>query len=257
MFNNNQSWFGSLPSVTKNLLIINVLFWLAAITLPQFTGIRLENYLGLHYWQSDRFNPAQLITYMFMHSTRSITHLFFNMFAVFIFGSVLERTWGSKRFLTYYMITGIGAGIIQQIVWTIDVYPLINTMSQAINSNSIEPLLAYQTKLSKHFSFNNLEKIPISHITQMKSILQNSLNVVGASGSVFGLLLAFGMLFPHQPLYLMFIPVPIKAKYFVIGYAVLTLLMGVANFSFDNIAHFAHLGGMIFGYFLIQHWRKY
>jgi membrane associated rhomboid family serine protease len=246
MYNNNQSWFGSLPPVTKNLIIINALFWLASVSLPQFTNIRLEEYLGLHFWMADKFNPAQLITYMFMHSTSSFAHLFFNMFGVFIFGRVLEYTWGSKRFLIYYMITGIGAGIIQQVAWTIDLMPFIREVN-AFAAAGIEDGL----KLPAGQIINS-----VPELLQFKNDMLNRFITVGASGSVFGLLLAFGMLFPNQPLYLMFIPVPIKAKYFVVGYAVITLFMGVANFSFDNIAHFAHLGGMIFGYFLIKHWRK-
>lgn len=245
MYNNHNSLFGSLPPITKNLIIINALFWLAAISLPRLVSIHLENYLGLHYWQADGFNPVQFVTYMFMHSTHSFGHLFFNMFGVFMFGRILEYTWGSKRFLTYYMVTGIGAAIIQQITWTIDIYPFIKEINTLVVSGveggvNVGDRIIHST----------------AELLQWKETILNRFITVGASGSVFGLLLAFGMLFPNQPLYLMFIPVPIKAKYFVIGYAVIELVLGVGNFSFDNIAHFAHLGGMIFGYFLIIYWRK-
>lgn len=194
--------------VVKNLLIINalmlILTWVLAS--PQF-GIDLTLYLGLHFWKSPYFYPHQLITYMFMHG--GFTHILFNMFAVYMFGRVLENVWGSKRFLFYYMITGIGAGVVQLIVnW---------------------------------WQFQSTGQLPIT---------------VGASGAVFGILLAFGMLFPNTELMLLFPPIPIKAKYFVIGYAVIELYLGVQNFSFDNIAHFAHLGGMLFGFILLKIWQK-
>jgi membrane associated rhomboid family serine protease len=227
------SRFNSIPPVTKNILILNVILWLAAMTLPRFTGINLAEWLGLHYWQAESFNPAQFISYMFMHFTGSITHIFFNMFALYMFGSVLEYRWGSKRFLSYYLITGIGAGIVQQIVWTIDIMPMLKEINAMNYSGIMRDGIIY--------SVQEYLNMPITR---------------GASGAVFGLLLAFGMLYPDQPLYLMFIPIPIKAKYFVIGYAVIELLLGMGNFSFDNIAHFAHLGGMIFGYFLIIYWKK-
>ncbi len=234
-----SSFLENIPPVVKNLLIINVLFYLASITLPKMLGIDISYWLGLHYWQASDFYPFQLISYMFMHG--SFTHLFFNMFGLYMFGAVLEYTWNSKRFLIYYMVTGIGAGIIQEITWTIDFYPLyreianfpVSELRQGVNIGG-----------------------PIIYSTNDLFVLFNRFLTVGASGSIFGLLLAFGMMFPNQPLYLMFIPIPIKAKYFVIGYAVIELFLGVGNFQFDNIAHFAHLGGMLFGYFLIRKWKR-
>ncbi|MGL5228702.1 MAG: rhomboid family intramembrane serine protease [Bacteroidales bacterium] len=220
-----------LPPVTRNLIIINFLVWLASITLPSILikqfGIHFDpyNWFGLHYFQAKDFNVTQLFTYMFMHDPNGIGHVFFNMFSVFMFGRALEQFWGGKKFLFYYVTTGIGAAIIQQIVW--------------------------------YFIISNY----VSHMPMIPDMatFTNELLTVGASGAVFGILLAFGMLFPNIPLYIMFIPIPIKAKYFVIFYGVLELFMGVGNLTGikgDNIAHFAHLGGMLFGYLLILYWKK-
>ncbi|MDR1880989.1 MAG: rhomboid family intramembrane serine protease, partial [Tannerellaceae bacterium] len=175
------------------------------------------------------FNPVQLITYMFMHDTHSFTHVFFNMFAVYMFGRVLENIWGSKRFFLYYMVTGIGAGLIQELVWFIELRDVLASGYDTINLNGVELL--------------------------SKSEFLNRFITIGASGAVFGVLLAFGMIFPHVPLYLMFIPIPIKARYFVIGYGLVELFMGVAQFGGDSVAHFAHLGGMLFGYIMIRYWK--
>jgi len=239
-----SSFLDSIPPVVKNLLIINILFWLASVTLPKMIGFNVNYWLGLHYWQASDFYPFQLISYMFLHSTYSPAHLFFNMFGLFMFGRILEYMWGSKRFLIYYMITGIGAGIVQQITWTIDFYPIYKDVANLAVSELQRGVLV------------NVGGNFIIYSTNDLFLLFNRFITVGASGSIFGLLLAFGMLFPNQPLYIMFIPIPIKAKYVVIGYAILSLFMGVGNFQFDNIAHFAHLGGMIFGYFLIRKWKK-
>ena len=200
MFNSsNNSFFGSIPIVTRNILIINLLVW-GACNLFRYP---LDYVLGLHDLNYGGFYLYQLITYQFTHT--EFFHLFFNMFALFVFGRVLENYWGPSRFFTYYMVTGIGAGLIQ----------LAICYFQDINSLTI-----------------------------------------GASGAVFGILLAFGMIFPNVPLMIIPFPFPIKAKYLVIGYGLLELGLGVANRSGDNVAHFAHLGGMLFGIILILYWRK-
>ncbi|MGL5893954.1 MAG: rhomboid family intramembrane serine protease [Bacteroidales bacterium] len=218
MYNNRGGGFwDSFPAVTKNIIIINLLVWLGSVTLPsilaQKFGIRFDptDMLGLHYVGSEKFNLAQFFTYMFMHDTSSIGHVFFNMFSVFMFGRTLELVMGRKIFLLYYLLTGVGAAIVQQIVW--------------------------------------------AYMGVGGSMYVDYFVTVGASGSVFGILLAFGMLFPQTPLYLMFIPVPIKAKYFVIFYGLFELFMGVRGTG-DGIAHWAHLGGMIFGYLFIMQWKK-
>ncbi|MDR2968440.1 MAG: rhomboid family intramembrane serine protease [Tannerellaceae bacterium] len=221
----NSGFLNSIPQVTKNLIIINVLVWVASLVLPK-VNIDLVQLLGLHFPGAEDFRTWQLLSYMFMHDTHSISHVFFNMFAVYMFGRVLESVWGPKRFLIFYLVTGIGAGLIQELVWLYDIHAFASahgaTVMEVINN---DPSL-------------------------------NLMITVGASGAVFGILLAFGMLFPNAPLYLMFVPVPIKAKWFVAGYGLVELFMGVSNFSGDSVAHFAHLGGMLFGFFMIRYWKK-
>ena len=218
-----------IPVVTKNLIIINVLMWVASLVLPR-VGIDLTNWLGLHFPGAKDFYAFQFITYMFMHDTHSFAHVFFNMFAVYMFGRVLEQVWGPKRFLIFYMVTGIGAGLVQELTWMYDLRDVMAAPQELINIGGGQIL--------------------------EKADFYNLFVTVGASGAVFGILLAFGMLFPNVPLYLMFVPIPIKAKYFVIFYGLAELTLGVANFSGDSVAHFAHLGGMLFGFFMIQYWRK-
>ena len=199
----------NLPTVTKNLLIINVLCFFGMLVAKRY-GIDVENLLGLHFFLASDFNLSQLISYMFMYA--NFQHIFFNMFAVWMFGRVLEQVWGPKRFLTYYLICGIGAGLIQELV----------------------QYLEYAFTLSNYDSVN----LGIAGgIIPMEEYL-NMMTTVGASGAVYGILLAF----------------PIKAKYFVIGYAVLELFLGLGGG--DGVAHFAHLGGMLFGLILIIYWRK-
>ena len=225
--------FNELPVVVKNLLIINGLFFLATISLNNF-GVDLVKIFGLHQFQSPDFRPHQLITHLFMHG--NFTHLFFNMFALWMFGKILENIWGEKRFLIYYMITGIGAAFIHLMISQYQIISISNQIPELVN-------IAIEGRYSP--------SIPLS-----KKLTQLIITpTVGASGAVFGLLLAFGMLFPNALLYLYF-AIPIKAKYFVIGYGILELYAGISNNPADNVAHFAHLGGMIFGYFLIKYWKK-
>ncbi|MGB0886543.1 MAG: rhomboid family intramembrane serine protease [Vicingaceae bacterium] len=234
----------NIPPVVKNLLIINGLFYLATIMLKG-QGIDLADYLGLHYWKSEGFKPHQLVTYIFMHSSRDFTHVLFNMFAVYMFGRVLEGVWGSKRFLIYYMVTGIGAGLIQMLVAYFRLMPIMSEIPQ----EGIDLIMTegYGALLEgKNF---------VDPVMANANALINSVTV-GASGAVFGILLAFGMLFPNTELMLLFPPIPIKAKWFVLGYGAIELYSGFANNPNDNVAHFAHLGGMLFGFILIQMWKK-
>ena len=225
--------FSELPEVVKNLLILNGLFFLATVSLSNL-GIDLVKILGLHQFQSTDFRPHQLITHLFMHG--NFTHLFFNMFALWMFGKILENVWGSKRFLIYYMITGIGAASIHLLISQYQIISISNQIPEMVN-------LAIEGRYNP--------SIPIS-----KKLTQLIITpTVGASGAVFGLLLAFGMLFPNALLYLYF-AIPIKAKYFVIGYGLIELYYGISNNPADNVAHFAHLGGMIFGFFLIKYWKN-
>ena len=214
----------NLPAVTKNLLIINVLCFFGNIVARRY-GIDLNDMLGLHFFLASDFKLYQLVTYMFMHA--DFQHIFFNMFAVWMFGRTLEQVLGPKRFLTYYMVCGIGAGLMQELVQYIH----------------------YATVLSQYDGVNTgISVIPMHEYLNM-------MTTVGASGAVYGILLAFGMLFPNSQMYVFPIPFSIKAKFFVIGYALIELVSGLGA-SGDGIAHFAHLGGMIFGFFLILYWKK-
>jgi|TARA_B110001450_G_scaffold240344_1_gene249029 membrane associated rhomboid family serine protease len=225
--------FSELPEVVKNLLIINGLFFLATISLDNF-GLDLVKIFGLHQFQSPDFRPHQIISHLFMHG--DFTHLFFNMFALWMFGKVLENVWGAKRFLTFYIVTGIGAAFVHLLISQYQIISISNQIPEMVN-------LAIEGRYNP--------SIPIS-----KKLTQLIITpTVGASGAVFGLLLAFGMLFPNTLLYIYF-AIPIKAKYFVLAYGILELYSGISNNPADNVAHFAHLGGMIFGYFLIKYWRK-
>ncbi len=230
MFQGNNSFFSQIPVVTKNLIIINALVWFSSITLLKISHIDLYDYLGLHFVVGGNFYPFQLITYMFMHDSGSFSHLFFNMFSLWMFGRTLEYLWGPKRFLIFYFVTAIGAGLVQECAWLFEYRQLVFTDKEFVN-------------------------IIGEGVTPIASFL-GQLNTVGASGAVFGLLMAFGMLFPNAELFIMFIPIPVKAKYFVFVYGLIELVGGVSQFSFDNVAHFAHLGGMLFGYFLIIYWKK-
>ena len=214
-----------MPPVTQNLIIINALCWLASLVLSRF-NVDLIDLAGLHFPGTHSFHWFQPITYMFLHDTHSFAHIFFNMFAVFMFGRSIEATWGPRRYLIFYLVSGIGAALVQEAVWYFQI--------QAVAAN---------------YGFSVMQMVAMNPSA-------NQLVTIGASGAVFGVLLAFGMLFPDVPLYVMFVPIPIKAKYFVIFYGLVELFMGVANFRGDNVAHFAHLGGMLFGLLMILYWRK-
>lgn len=218
MINLNQ-----IPPVTKNLLILNIVVFVLQNTIPWF-----NEELTLRYFQNPEFQPYQLITHMFMHG--DIRHLFFNMFGIYMFGSAIEMRLGDKRFLTYYLLTGFGAVILHSAVEYFEIYQITHT----------EGLLS---------------QVEISELQQRYGSIFYG-GVLGASGALFGLLAAFALLFPNQPIFLMFIPVPIKAKYFVGMYAAYELFRGVQNTQGDNIAHFAHLGGALFGWLIIREWRK-
>jgi len=274
--------FTMLPPIVKNLLIINGIMFLATIVLQANFQINLNGILGLHWVQSQDFEWYQVFTYMFMHG--SFSHIFFNMFAVWMFGSAVENAWGSKRFLTYYLITGIGAAVLHYfIMYALEIAPtlqLIDSFLQNPGQQTLRALLnqhQFQMSSSMHpeitglfqesesalnavlqgnTSTRNLEQA-YTFITDYRRHYLNLPVVVGASGSLFGLLLAFGMMFPNTRLFLIFLPIPIKAKYFVIGYGALELFSGLRNNPGDNVAHFAHLGGMLFGFLLIMYWRKF
>ena len=235
--------FNILPPVVKNLLIINALLFLATIVLYNSNILDLTSFLGLHYWQSDDFETWQIISHMFMHG--GFFHLFFNMFAVWMFGSQLENLWGSKRFLNYYILTGIGAAFLHFLIIHLQIQQLENNM---INNHINLVLEQGNSLLNEGKNYINPEMAKLNKLYNTP--------VVGASGALFGLLLAFGMLFPNALLMFLFFPFPIKAKYFVLIYGLVELYYGLENNPNDNIAHFAHLGGMIFGFLIIKYWQS-
>ena len=215
----------SIPPVTKNLLIINVLCYLASLAFRSH-GVDFDELFGLHFFLASGFRPWQLFTYMFMHA--NWTHLFFNMFAVWMFGRIIEQTMGRNRFLFYYLTCGLGAGIMQEIVQTAEFW---------------------------YYGYGAYEQANIGGVLIPMAEYLNRWNTVGASGAVYGILLAFGVTYPNERLFIFPIPVPIKAKFFVIGYAVIELLSALSQ-NGDGVAHMAHLGGMLVGLLLLLYWRK-
>ena len=230
-----------IPVVTKNLLAINVVMFLAALVAAQ-KGFDLDNILALHFFKSEEFHPYQLVTYMFMHG--GFSHLFFNMFALFMFGRTLEYVWGPKRFLIFYVLAGIGAGLVQEAVGAMRYFPLV----EGIDADMLALVFsegAAALQEGKNFVLPQLAEL---------NLVLNS-QTVGASGAVYAILLGFGMLFPNERMFIFPLPFPIKAKFFVIGYALIELYLGTVGTP-DGVAHFAHLGGMLFGLVLILLWRK-
>jgi len=227
--------------VVKNLIILNVLFYLATIAGRKF-GVDLSRVLALYYPLAEHFQPYQFITHMFMHG--SLGHLFFNMFALWMFGRVLESVWGGKRFFIYYFVTGLGAAAF---------YTFVHWIEFAILKGKMSPEQVQMVLENGQGILQNMQNYSDPAMGKMNLLL--NVPVLGASGAVFGVLLGFGMLFPNTQLMLLFPPIPIKAKYFVILYGILELVLAFAQQG-SNVAHFAHLGGMIFGYILIKVWNK-
>jgi len=234
--------FMGLPPVVKNIILINAIILFADYTVGRVYGINLSGILGLHFPKSELFMPLQLVTHMFMHG--NFVHLLFNMYALFIFGQVLEQVWGPKRFFIYYMVCGLGAAFVHETVILLQYEKIMSVIS----SNQLEIVLNEGTEL-----FKNRQVFTNEQMRDLQLILNTP--TVGASGAVFGILLAFGMLFPNTQLMLLFPPIPIRAKYFVIGYGAIELYLAFTRPG-SNIAHAAHLGGMLFGYLLIKHWQK-
>lgn len=200
----------NIPTITRYLLVANLIVFLLAGVLLRY-GFDLDYWCGLHYWSASTFHWWQPLTYMFLHA--DFGHIFCNMFAVWMFGPIIEREWGERRFLIYYLVCGLGAALAQELVWSMMPY-----------SPAMLPML----------------------------------NTIGASGAVFGILFAFGWLYPDVPMFILFVPIPIRARVFVIVYALIELFAGlgsVVGLNADHVAHFAHLGGMLFGWLLILWWR--
>ena len=216
----------NIPTMTKNLLIVNFLTFVATWVL-QLRGVDLTQLLGLHFFLASDFHFYQFFTYMFLHG--GFTHIFFNMFALWMFGSVIERVWGPKKFIFYYICCGIGAGVAQELV-------------QYVNY-SIEGIAAYQ-----YVNAGGIQMTTDAYI--------NLWTTIGASGAVYAILLAFGMIFPNERLFIIPFPFPIKAKWLVAGYIVIELISAMSGPG-DGVAHMAHLGGMLFGFLLIRYWQKH
>jgi membrane associated rhomboid family serine protease len=229
------SSFQILPPVIKNLLIINILFFVATYVLQKANIINLNYYLALFHWSSPLFKPWQIITHIFMHG--SLSHLFVNMFALWMFGTTIENYMGSKRFLIYYIICGLGAALCYSLVFTWD------HAKELAWFNSIPK----DTKLELIHQALSAQAVPVNMFPSITPML-------GASGAVMGVLFAFGYLFPNRLIYI-YLLIPIKAKYLVAIYAAIELILGIANSPNDTVAHFAHLGGMLFGFLLFKFWK--
>ena len=266
------SSFDRFPMVVKNILIINGLMYLATMVLQNTFNIDLSNYLGLFFFTSEYFKPHQIISHMFMHG--SLMHIFSNMFALWMFGSILENAWGPKRFLIFYLICGLGGAITHMAFTAYQIHLVqgeINLFFESVTIDNFKMLLEGHRSLLYDSDYINQANTLLNTwsqnpsdstmILQAKILAQKltsmeaNIPVVGASGAVFGVLLAFGMLFPNTYLYLMFPPIPIKAKYFVIFYGAFELYAGVSGTQ-EGVAHFAHLGGMLFGFIMIKYWNK-
>jgi len=238
--------FQILPTIVKNLIIINVLVFLAQQALPQ-AGVNLEDIFALHTFQSPFFKPWQFVTHMFMHGNWG--HIFFNMFALWMFGSILENVWGPKRFLTFYLVSGLGAALLHMIVL------YFNTQGMITDYHSVNTASGAMSFLNKYPPERQFRTEDIA--TVLNTTFQDHLNesTLGASGAVFGCLAAFGYFFPNTYIYLYFF-LPVKAKWFVLGYAALELYSAIQNSAGDNVAHFAHLGGALAGFLMVYFWNK-
>ncbi len=261
--------FANMPPVVKNILIICILMFFGSWVLQENLDMPVTKWLALFYIESDFFQPYQFVTHIFMHA--DFTHLLFNMFAFWMFGRVLEQVWGSKRFFIYFIVTGLGAAILHTFVQWIELAPMKAAVADYILNPNLE---AFDLLVSEYFPgyYDQVYSKNLASWTEepnnsfyanqsvifVKDLMEFRLTIptVGASGTVFGVLIAFGMLFPNTELMLLFPPIPIKAKYFVMAYGAFEIYMIIANNPNDNIAHFAHLGGALFGFFLVKYWQK-
>ncbi len=250
------SFFRNIPPVTKNLLIINVLIWLALYLLGSGFTQNMEHYGALHFFTSPDFIASQLITYMFIQV--DFWHLFFNMFALFMFGSIIEQVLGSKRYLFFFIACGLGAALIQEGVFAL----IINHKASIYPDGTLAEVARLIVSRNGELYYNpealqELARLGVSYTSPTINNIWSMINTptIGASGAVYGLLLAFGFIFPRRPIYLMFIPIPIQARWMVIGYGVIEFLQLSANNN-DHVAHLAHLGGMLFALLMLLYWKK-
>jgi membrane associated rhomboid family serine protease len=267
MFDSNRI---SLPPVVKNIIIINVIvFAITALTESMLQTDFMVRHFALFPVGSSLFQPYQVVTHMFMHA--NLMHIFFNMFGVFMFGRMLEQIWGSKRLLIFYTVTGLGAAAAQLTV----TYFQTHHMLQLVNQFNADPsYTVFNDIINRYFIGGNPPELinfmqqwfyhpdNVSYVPEARQWLEIAVQrnmmmpTVGASGAVFGILIAFAMMFPDVELMFIFLPIPVKAKYMVPFYALLELVLGVAGFKWDNVAHFAHLGGALFGFILVRIWKR-
>lgn len=255
--------FGNLTPVVRNLLIINVV----VLIIQQFLGFDFIDWFGLRYILADSFRPYQFITHLFVHG--SFWHLFGNMFALFIFGPMLERVWGSQRFLLFYLVTGLGASLLYSAVNFYEIRQMEAAANQVIENPAPNEFSVFiqehaefaypqlQAFIQQYFENPNSGALANQSQQRIQEVIDIKENIpmVGASGAVFGILMAFGLLFPNTELFLLFFPFPIKAKYFVLFYGLYELWSGFERVPGDNVAHFAHLGGMLFAFILVRLWK--
>jgi len=251
----------SLTPIIKAIIIINIIVFAVQSINPQYDRM-IVSLLGLHYFSSEQFIPTQLVTYMFVHS--NIGHIFSNMLGLFFLGPILEMFWGEKRFLIFYLVTGIGAGVLYMGLKYYD----FSTLQAVTEKYILNPdLTKFQSLLSHYYSggipssvytlLQDTNKVTLKESVfiaeeSLKAVLDTPM--IGASGAIFGVLAGFGMLFPNTELMLLFFPFPIKAKYFVTFYALYEIYSGLNKMPGDNVAHFAHIGGMIVAFILIKIW---
>ena len=258
--------FNILPIGVKNLLIINTLLFFATVVFARANICDLNQWLGLHIFSAPDFKPWQIITYMFMHG--NFGHLVFNMFALWMFGAAVENAWGTKKFLIYYLITGIGAALTHYGITYAEVAQTISLVNQFVDAPSIETyryLVDNNTVVQLQQPFQNNLMVLQNNPSSLDALVDATLNIrdsylnsfvlIGASGAIYGILLAFGMMFPNNTIYIYFL-FPIKAKWFVLIFGLLELAYGILGTS-DGVAHFAHFGGMLFGFILIMLWRRH
>ncbi len=242
----------NLTNGVKNLIIINALFFLASIVIPEWN----EWFAG-YYFTSDNFRPWQILTHMFMHA--DVMHIFFNMYALYIFGMALENYWGTKRFLIYYFVSGLGAFALHMGINYLEIYNLWDAIAEtklSLSSDQIQEVMKNGLLVMRE------NKVYVNgNMQQLNELLKEyrdlvNIPVVGASGAVFGVLIGFGMLFPNTELSLLFPPITLKAKVFVLIYGAIELYMALKQSSGDHVAHYAHIGGMLFGYLLLKYWQR-
>lgn len=253
--------------MVKKILIINI----GLHILQMIFRLDLAHLLGVHYIFSENFYIFQYVTYMWLHSTDSMWHLFGNMFAVLIFGPMLERVWGAKKFLTFYLITGIGAGILYGVADTIEKGSIASDTEAFSEEPNPDDFYIYIHEHAKNYNivaltdfaddyFDNSDNTyyqeqAVSYVNQIYKGVAN-IPMVGASGAVFGILMAFAMLFPNTQLMLLFPPIPVKAKYLVFFYGAYELYSEINRHGADNVAHFAHLSGMLIAFILLKYWAR-